>query len=105
MNWLRWRIVSRFGLESRKGGFTRTMRTFTRLAHRVAVFGLAALAAASLPARVSTESDLDALMRRVLARRDDNWKKLQQYVLDEHESIELRGETGAIWGERREYRW
>ena len=28
-------------------------------------------------------SDLDAFMARVLARRDDNWKRMQQYVLDE----------------------
>jgi hypothetical protein len=52
------------------------------------------------------ETDLDALMRQVLARRDDNWKKLQQYVLDEREQIEIRGPSHApIWGERREYTW
>jgi hypothetical protein len=63
-----------------------------------------AFAAASLPVRA--ESDLDALMRQVLARRDENWKKLQQYVLDEREQIELRGsDTQPIWGERREYTW
>ena len=45
-------------------------------------------------------------MRKVLARRDDNWKKLQQYVLDEREEIDLRG-TGRvpIWGDRREFTW
>jgi hypothetical protein len=52
------------------------------------------------------QSDLDALMRDVLARRDDNWRKLQQYVLDEHESIDLRGPTRLpMWGERRDYTW
>ena len=45
-------------------------------------------------------------MRQVLASRDANWKKLQQYVLDERELIELTG-PGRIplWGERREYTW
>ena len=45
-------------------------------------------------------------MRQVFARRDDNWKKLQQYVLDEREQIEVRGPSRQpIWGERREYTW
>ena len=57
-----------------------------------------------LPLRA--ETDLDAFMRQVLARRDDNWKKLQQYILDEREQIELRGPNlQPIWGERREYTW
>ena len=52
------------------------------------------------------ETDLDAFMRQVLARRDDNWKKLQQYILDERERIELRGPTRQlVWGEEREYTW
>jgi len=52
------------------------------------------------------QNDLDAFMRQVLASRDANWKKLQQYVLDERELIELTG-PGRIplWGERREYTW
>jgi hypothetical protein len=55
---------------------------------------------------VSAQTDLDAFMRQVLARRDENWKKLQQYVLDERESIDIRGPGRApIWGERREYTW
>jgi hypothetical protein len=54
----------------------------------------------------SAPSDLDVFMREVLARRDDNWKKLQQYVLDEREQIELRGPSQVpIWGERRDYIW
>jgi hypothetical protein len=59
---------------------------------------------AVIPARAQT--DLDALMKRVLERRDDNWRKLQQYVLDERESIDVRGPGGVqIWGERRDYTW
>lgn len=54
----------------------------------------------------AAETDLDALMRQVLVRRDDNWKKLQQYVLDEREQIDLRGPSRMpVWGERREYTW
>ena len=36
-------------------------------------------------------TDLEAFMQQVLASRDANWKKLQQYVLDEREVIELTG--------------
>ncbi len=55
---------------------------------------------------LSAQTDLDAFMRHVLARRDENWKKLQQYVLDEREVIDIRGPGRTpIWGERREYTW
>ena len=57
-----------------------------------------------VPAR--TQTDLDAFMKQVLERRDENWRKLRQYVLDERESIDVRGPGRApIWGERREYTW
>jgi hypothetical protein len=60
---------------------------------------------ASAP-QAQTETDLDAFMREVLAHRDDNWKKLQQYVLDEREAIDLRGPGNVpLWGERRDYTW
>src|SRR5262249_32153618 len=55
---------------------------------------------------LTAQTDLDALMRGVLAVRDENWKKLQQYVLDEREQIELRGPSRTpIWGEQRDYLW
>src|SRR5262249_58944110 len=55
---------------------------------------------------VGAQTDLDALMRQVLAARDENWKKLQQYVLDERESIDVRAAANIpVWGERREYTW
>ena len=45
-------------------------------------------------------------MAKVLASRDQNWKKLQQYVLDERERVEVRGLSDQpIWGEQREYTW
>ena len=62
----------------------------------------AALSAGAAPA----ENDLDAFMRQVLAKRDNNWKKLQQYVFDEREQFDLRGPTRIpLWGERRDYTW
>ncbi|MEY4635268.1 MAG: hypothetical protein RJA55_1066 [Acidobacteriota bacterium] len=70
-----------------------------------ALLCLAALAAA-VPSRVTAQSDLDAFMARVLARRDDNWKKLQQYVLEETAAFDLTGPGGLpLWGMRREYSW
>lgn len=67
---------------------------------------LAAAVAFALAATVSAQTDLDALMRDVLSKRDENWKKLQQYVLDEREAIELRGPSKSpIWGEHRDYTW
>ena len=55
---------------------------------------------------ISAQTDLDDFMRQVLERRDDNWKKLQQYVLDERETTELRGPGQALlWGQRSDYTW
>jgi hypothetical protein len=54
----------------------------------------------------SPTAELDALMAQVLERRDDNWKKVQQYILDELERAELRGpDEILLWGARREYIW
>lgn len=64
------------------------------------------LLAVVLPGGLNAQSDLDAFMERVLARRDDNWKKLQQYVLEEKEAFDLTGPGGLpLWGMRREYSW
>jgi len=60
----------------------------------------------TLPARQAPGTDLDQLMERVLARRDENWKKLQQYILDEHERVQVTGPGGArLFGLHRNYRW
>jgi len=62
--------------------------------------------ATGLPAKAGAQSDLDAFMERVLARRDDNWKKLQQYVLEEKEAFDLTGPGRLpLWGMRRDYTW
>jgi hypothetical protein len=45
-------------------------------------------------------------MARVLERRDENWKKLQQYILEERETFQVLGASGApLYGFRREYAW
>ena len=66
-----------------------------------------AAAEAMDPAAVAlAQSDLDEFMRQVLAKRDENWKKLQQYVLDEKEKVEIIGpQLVRIMGSKREYRW
>jgi hypothetical protein len=67
---------------------------------------IAAIVAVMLVGSTAAQSDLDALMGQVLSQRDENWKKLQQYVLDERENVELRGPSKRpIWGEHREYTW
>lgn len=67
---------------------------------------LLCLSALAVPSAALAQSDLDAFMEKVLARRDDNWKKLQQYVLEEEEKFDLTGPGGfPLWGMRREYQW
>ena len=54
----------------------------------------------------AAQSDLDALMGSVLLKRDANWKKLQQYVLEERESMEVTALDGRrVYGFKREYQW
>lgn len=60
--------------------------------------------AAQVPA--ARDTDLDRFMAAVLARRDDNWKKLQQYILDERERVQVVGPGGArLYGMVHDYRW
>lgn len=76
-----------------------TTRRSLALATVVAVL----VSTSPLPA---AQSDLDAFMERVIARRDDNWKKLQQYVLDERETSQLTGPGGErLYGFDRDYNW
>ena len=58
------------------------------------------------PLSALVQTDLDAFMASVLERRDENWKKLQQYLLEERERLELKGPSSQIlWGEDRTYMW
>jgi hypothetical protein len=81
------------------------------MSHAVLRFLVALILAATCLTGVSgqgtaPQSDLDAFMSRVLARRDDNWKKLQQYVLEERETFQLTGPAAtALYGFRRESAW
>ena len=51
-------------------------------------------------------SDLDALMGRVLANRDQGWRTLQEYLLDERETFRLVGPDGApMLGITKEFVW
>lgn len=67
------------------------------------------LSLAAIPAAAQTPAptaELDAFMAQVLARRDENWKKVQQYILDEQERVEFRGPGEMLlWGAKREYLW
>jgi len=57
-------------------------------------------------AQTTPTAELDAFMAQVLARRDENWKKVQQYILDEQERVEFRGPGEMLlWGARRDYIW
>ena len=68
-----------------------------------ATVGLALLVA-FVPAAAQT--DLDRLMSDVIARRDDNWKKLQQYTLREQATFRVIGpQETPLFGSRREYVW
>ena len=79
-------------------------------------FALALLLGAQLPPAVSAAqaqaggtgslTDLDAFMARVLERRDENWKKLHDYVLSETERFSITGPGKAtLYGFQREYSW
>jgi hypothetical protein len=53
-----------------------------------------------------TETDLDALMARVLERRSETWKALHDYVLDERERFALVGPSDVrLFGADRQYTW
>ncbi len=84
-------------------GVTRARLSLSLL---LASLALAPLSGVSSAAQASDRSDLDALMERVLAQRDQNWKKLQQYVLSEREQFDLTGPDGArLYGFERAYTW
>ena len=75
----------------------------SRLAAQLALAFALLFASPSLP---SAQSDLDAFMERVIARRDENWKKLQQYILEEREVFQLTGpDGGRLYGFDRDYTW
>ncbi len=79
------------------------MRTLTAAAAAACAL---VLLTSEVPRAAGIGDDLDAFMAKVLAGRDENWKKLQQYVLDEREQVEIRGPGNLpVWGEVREFTW
>ena len=67
---------------------------------------LVVLGASAASVGVRAQTDLDAFMAGVLERRDENWKKLQQYLLEERERLDLKGPSNQLlWGEDRTYLW
>ena len=69
------------------------------------ICALAGPVAAQAPP-VAPRTDLDILMEEVLANRDETWKHLRDYVLDERERFALVGPDGArLFGQDRGYTW
>jgi hypothetical protein len=69
----------------------------------IALTGTIAVPSAQRPA---PPSDLDELMSRVLTNRDENWKKLQQYILDETQTFLVTGPNAMrLFGGERESLW
>ena len=61
---------------------------------------------ARLAATAGVQTEIDAFMEKVLARRETNWIELQDYVLDEKESLDVRGPGGVVLeGFHREFTW
>lgn len=55
---------------------------------------------------VRPPTDLDRLMEDVVRRRDDNWKKLQQYILTERQKVTVTGPDGQrLFGATHDYQW
>ena len=80
----------------------------TRLLILAALLGTVTVPSAQSTSAQATadKTDLDAFMSQVLARRDDNWTKLQQYVLDEDETFLVTGpDARRLYGSHREYTW
>jgi hypothetical protein len=87
-------------------GMARRLSTLLFVALLTLPLSLAAQQSASPKPKGEGSSDLDAFMERVLARRDESWKRLQQYVLEEKESFDLTGPGGLpLYGFRRDYSW
>ena len=82
-------------------------RSGVRLVRAVLASAAALVAAAFLhPSAVSAQNDLDAFMKQVLERRDDNWQKLRDYVLEEKEDLDIRGPGYVpLQGFRRVFTW
>jgi hypothetical protein len=78
----------------------------TRIAAGAGLVTIVTVLAGAPAPRLAAQTDLDAFMKDVVARRDDNWRKLQQYILDEREELVLNGPGGSrLWGQQRDFTW
>lgn len=60
----------------------------------------------AVASQAAPAADVDAFMARVLERRDEAWRKLHDYVLDETERFNLTGPgTVPLYGMKRDYTW
>ncbi len=76
------------------------------LSHVLQAVALALWCAPPIAATQDRGTDLDRFMAAVLAQRDANWTKLQQYVLDERETADFLGPGKTrLFGLDREYTW
>jgi hypothetical protein len=82
------------------------------VSHRILAWLVSLLAVVSLPhvaaqqAPPKVQTDLDTFMARVLARRDENWRTLHDYILSETERFSIAGPGRVtLYGLRREYDW
>ena len=96
-------------------------RTVFRLSVAVSLAAGAAIAALTVPAGAAGQAppglstakpgtppptDLDTFMQRVLLRRDENWRRLHDYILSETEAFSIEGPGKLpLNGFRREYEW
>ena len=79
------------------------MRISVRALYAVLAACLIVLPGRPMAARQAT-SDLDDFMALVLKRRDENWRKLQQYILDERETADFFAPGKLrLFGMDREY--
>jgi hypothetical protein len=78
----------------------------TRIAAGAGFVTIVTILAGAPAPRLHAQTDLDAFMKDVVVRRDDNWRKLQQYILDEREELALTGPGGSkLWGQQRDFTW
>src|SRR5215813_2666273 len=78
----------------------------TRIAAGAGLVTIVTILAGAPASRLDAQTDLDAFMKDVVARRDDNWRKLQQYILEEREELVLSGPGGSrLWGQQRDFTW
>jgi len=80
--------------------------SLTRLICLVVLAGCASPAAAFAQPSGPASSDLDAFMARVLERRDENWRRSHDYILDEQERVAISGPAGIrLFGQGRDFTW